>query len=264
MEPTSGKQSVVSRLFGFGRRRPPKEEADPVVPPPPPRPQEEGFARTDAEPEASDGPEVTIPEQVIRIRTKPISKRDDVVQAIGESFRELTTMLGSVSERLDRQDSRTSDLTDQLGELPEYLRTLPRLQQEHNEVLRELGDRVAQGAEAVGGVADALRRIPEELREGSKGQADAIRKVALSQQQMAKAVYAGNQKSLKLFHEATQKTLQNVQRQARLQQEALRAQQEDMQEVLAVSAANMKRTFLLAAAFMAAALIAVVGLLLLR
>lgn len=261
MEPVSGKQSVVSRLFGFGRRRTPKAEASPVEPAPP---EEEGFARTDAAADAPDAPEVTIPEQVIRIRTNPVHRRDDAMQAIGESFRELTTMLGSVTERLDRQDTRAGDLSDQLGELPEYLRTLPRLQQEHNDVLRELGDRVAQGTEAVGGVADALARIPEELQARSKAQEEAILKVAGSQQQMAKVVYAGHQKSLKLFHEATQRSLQSVQKQARIQQQALKAQQEDMQELLAVSAANMKRTFILAAAFMVAALIAVVGLLFLR
>ncbi|MHC4819162.1 MAG: hypothetical protein ACYTF8_14025, partial [Planctomycetota bacterium] len=107
--------------------------------------------------------------------------------------------------------------------------------------------------EAIHGVTDALARIPDELRERSQAQEEAIRQVATAQQQTAKVMYAGQQKSLQLFHQATQKTLQSVQRQ-RVQ----------MEHLVEASVTNMKRTFILAAAFMVAALISVAGLILFR
>ena len=268
-----GKESVVARLFGFGRKR--REEA-----PLPVEDEETGFARTEEADEmlAEEEPEVTIPEQVIRVRTPSRRRKDEVVTAIGDSFRELTSLLGSVSERLDRQDSRSSDLADQLKDLPDYLRVLPRLHEEQTHAVQELSQRVAEGAdalrrlpevqertahalservaegtEAIHGVTEALARIPDELRERSQAQEDAIRQVATAQQQTAKVMYAGQQKSLQLFHQATQKTLQSVQRQ-RVQ----------MEHLVEASVTNMKRTFILAAAFMVAALISVAGLILFR
>ena len=198
-----GKESVVARLFGFGRKR--KEET-----PPPAEEEETGFARTDEADEmlVEEEPEVTIPEQVLRVRTPSRRRKDDVVNAIGDSFRELTGLLGSVSERLDRQDNRSSDLADQLKDLPDYLRTLPRLHEEQTHAVQELSqrvgestdalkrlpeaqeraahtisERVAEGTEAVHGVAEALGRIPDELRERSQAQEEAIRQVAAAQQQ---------------------------------------------------------------------------------
>ena len=268
-----GKESVVARLFGFGRKR--KEET-----PPPAEEEETGFARTDEADEmlVEEEPEVTIPEQVLRVRTPSRRRKDDVVNAIGDSFRELTGLLGSVSERLDRQDNRSSDLADQLKDLPDYLRTLPRLHEEQTHAVQELSqrvgestdalkrlpeaqeraahtisERVAEDTEAVHGVAEALGRIPDELRERSQAQEEAIRQVAAAQQQTAKVIYAGQQKSLQLFHQATQKTLQSVQKQ-RVQ----------MEHLVDASVTNMKRTFILAAAFMAAAIISVAGLILFR
>jgi chromosome segregation ATPase len=273
MHTKPGKESVVARLFGFGRKR--KEE---ILPPA--EEEETGFARTDDADEmlADEEPEVTIPEQVIRVRTPGRRRKDEVVSAIGDSFRELTHLLGSVSDRLDRQDARSADLADQLKDLPEYLRALPRLHEAQTEAVQELSsrvaesaealkrlpevqertahtlaERVAEGTEAVHGVVDALARIPDELRERSQAQEEAIRQVAAAQQQTAKVIYAGQQKSLQLFHQATQKTLQSVQRQ-RVQ----------MEHLVEASVTNMKRTFILAAAFMAAALISVAGLILFR
>jgi chromosome segregation ATPase len=274
MHTRPGKESVVARLFGFGRKRNPEEEvAAPVE-------EETGFARTEEADEmlTEEEPEVTIPEQVIRVRTPGRRRKDEVITAIGDSFRELTSLLGSVSDRLDRQDARSSDLADQLKDLPEYLRALPRLHEEQTHAVQELSqrvaesadaikrlpdvqertahalsERVAEGTEAIHGVTDALARIPDELRERSQAQEEAIRQVAAAQQQTAKVMYAGQQKSLQLFHQATQKTLQSVQRQ-RVQ----------MEHLVDASVANMKRTFILAAAFMAAALISVAGLILFR
>ena len=117
METKSGKESVVARLFGFGRNRQKQEEPSTEIE------EEHGFARTD-QPD-NDEPQVTIPEQVLRVRGGKTGKKDEVMGAIGESFRELTRLLGSVSERLDRQDERSTDLGDQLKDLPDYLRALP-------------------------------------------------------------------------------------------------------------------------------------------
>ncbi len=221
MEPKSGhKESVVSRLFGFGRK---KEEAaaseSPVASGASPG-EESGFAR--AEPDtkvdaridtSGDEPSVTIPEQVIRIRTQPARRKDEMVQAIGDSFKELTSMLGNVSDRLDRQDGRSVDLTDQLRELPEYLRSLPRLAEEQNEALRgigknvadgtqsmsaalqrlpdiherqtqamvSLGDKISEGNEAVHGISDTIARIPEEMRERAQVQETVMREAASAQ-----------------------------------------------------------------------------------
>ena len=259
MEQTGSKQSIVSRLFGFGRKKgAPEEEAGEA--------EEAGFARTDDE---SD--DVHVPEQVIKIRTSPVRKKDEAIHAIGESFRELTSLLGSVSDRLDRQDSRGVDLAEQLKELPDYLQTLPRLHEEQNRALRSLGESVSgagqalhaisehvtEGTEAVHSVAAAMTRIPEEMREHAQAQEEAIRKVATAQHQTAKVLHHGHQKSLQLFHQATQKTLQTVQKSSR-------RQQKQMQEILAASVSNMKRMFILAAAFMGAALIGIVGLLMFR
>ncbi|MHC4549636.1 MAG: hypothetical protein ACYTEZ_12765 [Planctomycetota bacterium] len=274
MEPKTGKESVVARLFGFGRKRREEEEVE-----------ETGFARTDeAEDllaEEVDEPRVTIPEQVIRVRTPGRRRKDELITAISDSFRELTSLLGSVSDRLDRQDQRSVDLADQLKDLPDYLRALPRLQEEQTGAVRDLArrvadsaetlrrlpetqeeqnravhalsERMAEGTEAVHGVADALARIPEELRERSQSQEEAIRQVASAQQQTAKVIYAGHQKSLQLFHQATQKTLLSVHK-----------QKQQMEDLLDASVLNMKRMFILAAAFMGAAVIAVVGLVLFR
>jgi len=115
MEPRSGKESVVSRLFGFGRRKPapdPDETSEAGERSPEGEAAREsvdgesGFARIDRDGEdveardgdvrdgdvrdgeAGDGddrdpgarpdgepPQVTIPEQVIRIRTTPVGGR---------------------------------------------------------------------------------------------------------------------------------------------------------------------------------------------
>jgi len=294
MEQQSGKESIVSRLFGFGRKRDPEEAA-----------QEAGFARTDGE--GDEAPSITVPEQVIRIRTSAVRKKDDVVNAIGDSFRELTSLLGSVSDRLDRQDNRAADLAEQVRELPEYLQTLPRLAEQQNEAIRSLGDHVASGneiarvvadtltrlpevgeeqaravhhlservAESTSAVRDALGRLPDEIRqqgEAQRQQAEvlaiaqreqaaaqeaAIRKVAAANQQTAKVIHVGNQKSLAAFQQATQKTLQSV-------QQAADEQAQQMRSLLDASVANMKRMFVLAAVFMGATIAAVAAVLLLR
>ena len=256
------KESIVSRLFGFGKK---KDE-----PPVGAAPEETGFSRTtEAEP---DDTGVTIPEQVIRVRG---NKKEEAIGAISDSFKELTKLLGSVGDRLDRQDSRTADLSDQLRELPEYLRTLPRLHQEQTEALldigthlashaeaaraagqeqafalRCLGEKLAEGTGAVQGMADVIARLPDEIRTQAAAQEEALRQIATAHKQTAKVVYAGQQKSLQLFQLATQKTISNIEH-----------QREEMQLILGASISNMKRMFILAAAFMGAALIGVGALL---
>ena len=247
METNTGKESIVSRLFGFGKKR---KEAAPPAP-------EEGFSRTEIPqaPQAAqadvelDEPSITVPEQVIRIRTSP--RKDDATQAIkaiGDSFSELTTTLRSVNDRLDRQDSRAGVLAEQLTELPEYLRTLPRLQEEQNTALRSVANAAEQQARAVEGMAEAMQQIPEVLtsipdavREGTAAQEQAIRKVAAAQQQTAKVIHHHNQRSLQAFERATKKSLQQQQRQ--------------MESVLASS----QRMFRLAVVFMGVTVLAVVA-----
>lgn len=260
---TKQKESIVSRLFGFGKKNDPEPEGA--------APEETGFARTETAPEPEDA-RVTIPEQVIRVRG---GKKDEAVGAIADSFRELTKLLGSVGDRLDRQDSRTADLSDQLRELPEYLRSLPRLQQEQNDALidigthlanhaetartlgqeqafalRQIGEKVAEGAGAVQGMAEAVSRLPAELKSQAAAQEEALRQIATAHKQTAKVVYAGQQKSLQLFQLATQKTIRNIEN-----------QREEMQQILDASISNMRRMFVLAAAFMGAALLATGALL---
>ncbi len=257
------KESIVSRLFGFGKKKEPEPEGA--------APEETGFARTAEAPEPGDD-NVTIPEQVIRVRG---NKKDEAIGAISDSFHELTKLLGSVGDRLDRQDNRTADLSDQLKELPEYLRTLPRLHQEQNEALldigthlashadtaravgqeqayalRQLGEKLSEGTGAVQGMAAAMARLPEEIRSQAAAQEQALRQIATAHQQTAKVVYAGQQKSLQLFQLATQKTIKNIEH-----------QREEMQMILGASISNMRRMFILAAAFMGAALIATGALL---
>jgi len=257
------KESIVSRLFGFGK----KKEPEPVGA----SPEETGFARTPEAPEPEDT-RVTIPEQVIRVRG---NKKEEAIGAISDSFKELTKLLGSVGDRLDRQDSRTADLSDQLRELPEYLRTLPRLHQEQTEALldigthlathaeaaravgqeqafaiRCLGEKLAEGTGAVQGMAETISRLPEEIRTQAAAQEEALRQIATAHKQTAKVVYAGQQKSLQLFQIATQKTIRNIE-----------SQREDMQLILDASLSNMRRMFILAAAFMGAALVATGALL---
>ncbi len=261
---TKHKESIVSRLFGFGKK---KEDEPPVGA----TPEETGFARTPEAPEPEDTG-VTIPEQVIRVRG---GKKEEAIGAISDSFRELTKLLGSVGDRLDRQDSRTADLSDQLRELPEYLRTLPRLHQEQNDALidigthlashaeaaratgqeqafalRQIGEKLAEGTGAVQGMAELISRLPEEMRSQAAAQEEALRQIATAHKQTAKVVYAGQQKSLQIFQLATQKTIRNIER-----------QREDMQVILDSSISNMKRMFILAAAFMGAALLATGALL---
>ena len=261
------KESVVARLFGFGKKREPKP-AEEV-------PQETGFARTTDALQEADDTAVTIPEQVIRVRG---NKKDEAIGAISDSFRELTKLLGSVSDRLDRQDSRTSDLADQLRELPEYLRSLPRLHQEQNEALLDIGqhlathsemartlgqeqtfalrqfsERLAEGTTAMHDMAESVSRLPGELRTQAEAQEEALRQMATAHQQTAKVVYAGQKKSVQLFHLATQKTIQN-----------LHSQRRQMEQLLDASVSNMKRMFILAAAFMGAALIGIISLLYFR
>jgi hypothetical protein len=324
MEPKIAKESVVARLFGFGRKSPPPEPVPEQGPP------ETGFARTgasgkvssdgaargsngDAEGRDEDGAAAT--DQVIRVR--PRRAKDEAVHAISDSFRELTSLLGSVSDRLDRQDSRSGDLAEQLSELPEYLRTLPQLQQEQNDTLRQLGEqvggvghqiarsgeiardvgemqtqalrdlsgallripeaseeqsravlslgeRVAEGNEAMHGVADAVVRSTDELRERSQAQEEAIRQVASAHQQTAKAIYAGQQKQLQVFHSATQKTLQQVQSQAEEQRRQAEEQRRQMEGVLSASVQNMRRMFVLAVVLLGATAATVAAVLLLR
>ncbi|MHC4933062.1 MAG: hypothetical protein ACYTGV_12820 [Planctomycetota bacterium] len=269
MESSTGKESIVSRLFGFGRRRPEEEKAKPA---PLAEPEEKGFARAD---EADGEATVTASEQVIRIRAEAVGRKDEAIQAIGDSFRELTSMLSSVSDRLDRQDSHSASLVDQFQDLPEYLRKLPQLHEQQAEALQAMAssitrlpeaqeeqarathavsERLAEGTDAIHGLRESLSRIPEEMRERTASQEAAIRKVAAAQQQTAKVLHVGHQKSLQLFHQAVQKVLQQSQKTTRMQQR-------HMEEVLYSSQANMKRVILLAAAFMGAALAAVVALL---
>jgi len=300
------KESIISRLFGFGRRRAATPQPGDAVDAPPESiaaggatatAPETGFAKTEAAEEAqaahgeeeADEPRITVPEQVIRIKPGRPKSKDELVGSIRDSFKELTHLLGSVSDRLDRQDSRVGDLTEQLRELPEYLRTLPQLQAEQNRVIAAISERMAEGndlarrtadsiarlpeaqeeqtramhaicarlAEGTGTVQRAIERIPEEIRERVQAQEEAIRDVARAQEQTAKVLHAGHNKSLQLFHRATQKTLETV-------QSAQRDQQEQMQSILDASVANMKRMFVLAAAFAGAAIVALASLFLLR
>lgn len=236
METNTGKESIVSRLFGFGKKR--KQEAAGQETRRQ-QPAEEGFARID-----SDEPSITVPEQVIRVRTN--SRRDDAVHVIGESFRELSTMLSSVNDRLDRQDDRAGVLTENLSELPEYLRTLPRLQEEQNSALQAVAQAQENQVHAVEGMAAALNRIPDALRDSTAAQEQAIRKVAAAQHQTAKVMHHGHQKSLQAFEQATRKSLQQQQRQ--------------VDTVLAAS----QRMFFATVVFMAITIVTVVAVLLLR
>ena len=222
METNTGKESIVSRLFGFGKKKKPETAPE----------QEAGFARTEnagaaeavadasdrsvsgsasGTADVADEPSITVPEQVIRIRTS--SRKDEAVNAIGESFRELSSVLASVNERLDRQDGRAVDLTEHLSELPEYLRALPRLQEEQNGALNAVAKAQEGQARAAEGMAQALERIPDAMRDGTAATEQAIRKVAAAQQQTAKVMHHGNQRSLDAFQETTQKSLQQQQRQ---------------------------------------------------
>jgi len=290
MEPNAAKESIVSRLFGFGRK--PVEEAATVAEPAAPEStsgettEPRGFARTDGETQGEpagdsardDDPRITVPEQVIRIRTGGLRKRDEVIGAIGDSFKELTNLLGSVSDRLDRQDNRTANLSDQLTELPDYLRQLPALQQEQNEIalrtvdalteipvaqreqaaaVHGLTEKVGEGNDAVRSVAEMVSRIPEVMESRSEAQEQAMNSLAEAQQQTARVIHHGNQKQLNLVHQATQKTLQTV-------NQSVKAQRQDMEQILYQSEANMKRMLILTASFMAAALIGVVAVLFFR
>jgi len=282
MEPKVAKESIVSRLFGFGRK--PADELEigteqaPVGEAVESTERTRGFARTDESSTDDDDPRITVPEQVIRIRTGGLRKRDEVIGAIGDSFKELTSLLGSVSDRLDRQDNRTSNLSDQLTELPDYLRQLPALQQEQNEIARRtvdalteipvaqreqaaavhgLTEKVGEGNEAMRGVADMVARIPEVMLSRSEAQEQAMASLAEAQQQTARVIHHGNQKQLNLVHQATQKTLQTV-------HQSVKAQRRDMEQILIQSETNMKRMLILTASFMAAALIGVVAVLFFR
>jgi hypothetical protein len=190
MEPVPAKESVVARLFGFTRKR--QAEAPEAAAPA----EESGFARADGDArEEDEEPSVTIPEQVIRIRTPAKrSAKDEAVAAITDSFRELTGLLGSVTERLDRQDVRSSDLADQLTELPEYLRTLPRLQEAQNDALRGIGEGVTRSAEVARIVgeeqAQALKDLSMRVTEGSEAVAGALRRLPEVQEEQSRAVQA--------------------------------------------------------------------------
>ncbi|MGQ0615061.1 MAG: hypothetical protein ACT4PV_15110 [Planctomycetaceae bacterium] len=287
----TGKESIVSRLFGFGRRKKQMaQEASAEAG------TETGFARTRTEPhtpeEEIEDPRITVPEQVIRIKTSRLKGRDETIGAIGDSFRELSSLLGNIGDRLEKQETRAGDLTDQLKDLPEYLRSLPAVQQEQSRVLGTIAERVAEGnalaaranealglipqaqekqtralysleermvegTTAVRGVAEVLTRIPEEFRDRAEKTEEAIREVAAAQHKTAKVLHFGHQKSLQLFHQATQKTMSTV-------QETVKAQQAQMQEILDASIANMRRMFLLAGGFVGAAIVGLVALLLLR
>jgi len=303
-------ESIVSRLFGFGKKK------DPVAPeeavdaaPDVGTPESGGFARTSDSPEREessdaavleavmgeaddDDTRIRIPEQVIRVKPTRV-KTSDAVASINESFQELTSLLSNVGDRLERQDQRAGDLSDQIKDLPEYLRRLPQLAEDQNRALENIGDRLAEGTEitrrmaegqaraneslgsqvarttdSMESIAGAMSRIPDELRESTQAQAEtlrevashheaAIRKVAAAQQQQSKVIHHTHQKSLHVFHEATQKSLAEVQRSAKVHKR-------QMEEVLDASISNMKRMFLLSGAFMIAALAAVVALMLLR
>ncbi len=306
-------ESIVSRLFGFGKKKDPVVEHAVDATPDVVSPENGGFARTSDSPESgeatadaaaaaaleavvgesdSDDTRIRIPEQVIRVKPSRV-KAADAVASINESFQELTSLLGHVGDRLDRQDDRASDLAEQIKDLPEYLRKLPQIAEDQNRALENIGDRLAEGTEitrrmaegqaraneALGSqvarttdsmesIAGAMTRIPDELRESTQAQAEtlrevashheaAIRKVAAAQQQQSKVIHHTHQKSLHVFHEATQKSLAEVQRGAK-------THKRQMEEVLEASISNMKRMFLLSGAFMIAALAALVALLLLR
>ena len=69
MESSTGKESIVSRLFAFGRRKP--------DPQPDPEPSETGFARTeDPGDEEGEGSE-----QVVRIRGVPGEGQAELAQS---------------------------------------------------------------------------------------------------------------------------------------------------------------------------------------
>jgi len=285
MDPKAAKESIVSRLFGFGKKKAPEPEPSKEEPFAATA-EERGFAVTEAArsdggldddsvgaegPDDGDEPRITVPEQVIRIRTGGFRKRDEVVGAIGESFKELTSLLGSVSDRLDRQDARAEDLSEQLREIPEYLRQLPELAAEQNQIARQNAESLGLAAqslaqipvtqreqtEAIRGVAEVVAGIPEEMRARSQAQQKAMEALAEAQQQTARVIHHGNQKQLGIFHQATQKTLQTV-------HQSVKQQRREMEQILRLSEQNMKRMLILTAGFVVAALVSVVAVLWLR
>ena len=241
MEPRKEKQSIVSRLFGFGRKR--EEEPAPDTEP-------RGFAATEpgGDPGSDDeSPSITVPEQVIRIRTGGARKKDEVINAIGDSFQELNRLLGSVSDRLDRQDTRAADLSGQLAELPEYLRQLPELHAEQNRIAQ-------QTAESIALIPELQREFAEMQRLQSEEHRVAVQALGEAQQQTARVIHHGNQKQLQLFHQATQKTLQTV-------YQSTKAQRREMEQVLRLTEQNMRRMLILAGAFVTAAFVSVAAFL---
>ncbi|MCZ6573838.1 MAG: hypothetical protein O7C98_11825, partial [Planctomycetota bacterium] len=250
--PKKRRASIVSRLFGFGRKNKKKR---------PPLP-EKGFARTekslDLEAESGDDmldedPEsarITVPEQVIRVRTSRVGRKDEAVGAIQDGFRELTSMLSSVNERLERTDGTGSELTERLSDLPDFLRTMPRLQEDQTRALGELADKIAEGTGAAQRAADALTQIPDIVRDSAQAQREALKDQTVAQRELTKVVHINQQKALQLFHKATQENLRAVEQRAK-------TQQRQMERLMDASVANMHRMFMLAGAFAIAAIVAV-------
>lgn len=274
MESNQAKESIVSRLFGFGKKRDEDEalestSASESKPTNSAAPDDSGgfagdsrgFAATDAAyaregDDEEDEPQITVPEQVIRIRTGS-RKKDEVINAIGDSFQELNKLLGSVSDRLDRQDDRATDLSDQLREIPDYLRQLPELHAEQNQIARQTAEIAQQTASSLAMIPEVQREFAASARVQAEEQRVAMKSLSEAQQQTARVIHHGNQKQLQLFHQATQKTLLTVHQTAK-------AQRSEMEKVLSLTEQNMKRMLILTGAFVLASLLSVVAMLWLR
>ncbi|MFQ5844919.1 MAG: hypothetical protein ACE5JG_08025, partial [Planctomycetota bacterium] len=150
------RESIVSRLFGFARRKPK------------PPLGEKGFARTPKSAGPEDGEKsarITVPEQVIQVRTTPMGGADEAVGVIRDGFRELTSLLGNVRQRLEKGQDHAGEVTEQLHDLPDFLRAMPRIHEEQVRALGTLAEKVSQGGAAAQRAAEALGNIPGVLRE---------------------------------------------------------------------------------------------------
>ncbi len=89
------------------------------------------------------------------------NKRDSAVNAIQESFTQLTGLMSSIQENMEKQGHRQEELIGYLANLPQALQSLPESQKIQTETLRAITGQLEQQTQQQGRLTDILEKVGE-------------------------------------------------------------------------------------------------------
>ncbi len=87
------------------------------------------------------------------------NKRDSAINAIQDSFTQLTGLMSSIQDNMEKQSHRQEELIGYLSNLPQALQSLPESQKLQTETLKAITEQLEQQNQQQGRLTDILEKV---------------------------------------------------------------------------------------------------------